>query len=803
MSIIQRHVHKFGGSSLADSSCFQRVVEIIAKYTQPGDLIVVSAAGKTTNRLIELLDLADGGCVSYHPVFDSLYVFQHDLITELLQGDWGAQLLGELEADRIAISKVLKEPLDEFARNEVLSFGERWSARLLSALLNQNDLESDHIDSREFFVAPNGVQPQVDVSLSQPKLAAILAAHPVSQRLVVTGFIARDIDGYTITLGRNGSDYSATELAALADAQATTIWSDVAGIFSADPRRVREAQLLDKISLAEAAELSHIGASVLHVRSLEPLFRSRQKLTLRSSYTPNEGMTQVLRGAQGQLGARIVSALDDVCLIDVQYHSNQSHCADLLEYLSAIQMQPLSYSKRRDCQTLRLVYTQELYSRALLAVEQWANAYQFCVKGLSGYSLLALVGRGVSEHREHSRALYQVLSSLPITFVQSADSTHSLVAVLPKTTLDPLLNELHQTLFSQPKRIGLMLFGKGNIGQQWLELFAEQREVMEQRYHLRLILAGVFGRQGGVVDFHGLDPKTVLHPFTPKPVVWSQLLERVSEHPFDELVAIDITASNELSLYYPQVAQLGVHLITANKYAGSAKVEFYQHICQQFRDHGGQWLYNATVGAGLPVQSSIKMLRDAGDEIREISGIFSGTLSWLFQNFDGSVPFSQLLKQAWQQGLTEPDPREDLSGQDVARKLLILAREAGYMLENSQIQLHSLVPESLQNISVDEFMGRVSELDALLLEPLNIAQSKGQVIRYVAKFTRAGIAEIGLQAFDVHHPFTNLRPCDNVFAIQSDWYCDNPLVIQGPGAGREVTAGAVQSDLVSLCQLLC
>ncbi|CAG9295528.1 bifunctional aspartate kinase/homoserine dehydrogenase II [Celerinatantimonas diazotrophica] len=802
MSIPQRHVHKFGGSSLADKSCFQRVVEIIVKYTQPGDLIVVSAAGKTTNRLLELLELAGEQESSCQTVFDSLYSFQHELISELLQGDWAEQLLAELASDRIVISQMLRESLDEFARNEILSFGERWSARLLSALLNQSDHESDYLDSREFFVAPNGVQPQVDVRLSQPKLAALLAAHPISQRLVVTGFIARDIDGHTITLGRNGSDYSATELAALADAQTTTIWSDVAGIFSADPRRVREAQLLDKISLAEAAELSHIGASVLHVRSLEPLFRSRQKLTLRSSYTPEEGMTQVLRVAPGHLGARIVSALDDVCLIDV-HDTNESHCAMLLEHLSAIQLLPLSYSKRRDCQTLRLVYTQELYSRALAAVEQWAGEYQFYVQGLCGYSLLALVGRGVSEHRDHSRALYQVLSSLPITFVQSADSTHSLVAVLPKTTLDPLLNELHQTLFSQPRRIGLMLFGKGNIGRQWLELFAQQREVMEQRYHLRLILAGVFGRQGGVVDFHGLDPETVLHPFTPKPVVWSQLLERVSEHPFDELVAIDMTASDELSLYYPQVAQLGVHLITANKYAGSAKVEFYQHICQQFRDHGGQWLYNATVGAGLPVQSSIKMLRDAGDEIREISGIFSGTLSWLFQNFDGSVPFSQLLRQAWEQGLTEPDPREDLSGQDVARKLLILAREAGYMLENSQIQLHSLVPESLQSIPVDEFMARISELDTSLLEQLNTAQSQQQVIRYVAKFTRAGIAEIGLQSFDVHHPFANLRPCDNVFAIQSNWYCDNPLVIQGPGAGREVTAGAVQSDLVSLCQLLC
>ncbi|CAG8999980.1 MAG: Bifunctional aspartokinase/homoserine dehydrogenase 2 [Candidatus Celerinatantimonas neptuna] len=802
MNQIARHVHKFGGSSLANADCFLRVSQIIRQYSHPGDLIVVSAAGKTTNRLIDVLELATDTDPAAVDVLESLLTYQHGLIGELLEGESAQDLFDQLQRDRMMISRYLEEQIQSWSSNEILSFGERWSARLLSALLSQQGMASSWLDSRDFLRAPKGPQPQVDFVQSQPLLDVLLKEKSADERVVVTGFIARDNDGYTITLGRNGSDYSATELAALADAVTTTIWSDVAGIYSADPRKVRGAMLLEKLSLAEAGELSRIGASVLHARSLEPLTRSRQKLTLRSSYAPDDGMTQILRQSVAGPGARIVSALEDVYLIDVDFDGHDTCCRELLQILEQVQLKPLTWQQRQDRKTLRLAYTRELYSQAFDYIENWAAKRAFHVQGENGYTLIALVGRGVSEHVEHSGQFFRLLSHQPTAFIQHGPAHLSLTAILPNVAPDPLIKELHQTLFSARRKIGIFVFGKGNIGSRWLALFAREQTGLERRFHQQIVVAGIIGRAGGMIDFDGIDPEQALLNFEPEPLIWQSFLEKLRYHPFDEVIAIDITASETISRYYPELARLGVHLISANKFAGSSDSDFYQKVCQQFYEHGGQWLYNATVGAGLPVQYGIQMLRSSGDTIREISGIFSGTLSWLFQQFDGSRPFSALLQEAWQQGLTEPDPREDLSGQDVRRKLLILVREAGYSLDADQIELQSLVPHELSELSVESFMAELDLLDRAMDKALQMAHAQGFVIRYVAQFNHRGQAKVGLQKLDPHHPFANLRPCDNVFAIQSDWYQENPLVIQGPGAGRDVTAGAIQSDFVNLCQQL-
>lgn len=802
MNQITRHVHKFGGSSLANADCFRRVSQIISQYAYPGDLIVVSASGKTTNRLIDVLELATDTDPAAVDVLESLLTYQHGLIGELLDGELAQNLFGQLQRDRMTISRYLEEQLQNWIYNEILSFGERWSARLLSALLIQQGMASSWLDSRDFLRAPKGPQPQIDFDQSQPLLHAILDTKPVDDRIVVTGFIARDDENHTITLGRNGSDYSATELAALADAVTTTIWSDVAGIYSADPRKVRGAMLLEKLSLAEAGELSRIGASVLHARSLEPLTRSRQKLTLRSSYAPDDGMTQIIRQPVKGPGARIVSALEDVYLIDVDFDGVDTCCRALLQMLTKVQLKPLTWQQRQDRKTLRLAYTKELFPLALQYVENWASEYAFQVQGQGGYTLIALVGRGVSEHTEHSGQFFRLLSHQPTAFIQQGPSHLSLTAILPKVAPDPLIKELHQTLFTTRRKVGIFVFGKGNIGSRWLALFTQKRAALEQRFHQQVVVAGIIGRSGAMIDFNGINVEQALSHFEPEPLIWQSFLEKLRYHPFDEVVAIDITASETISRYYPELARLGMHLISANKFAGSADSEFYQRVRQQFYEHGGQWLYNATVGAGLPIQYGIQMLRASGDTIRDISGIFSGTLSWLFQQFDGSRPFSSLLHEAWQQGLTEPDPREDLSGQDVRRKLLILVREAGYSLEADQIELQSLVPHELSELSVESFMAELDLLDQTMNKALQQAHDQGLVIRYVAQFDHQGQAKVGLQMLDPHHPFANLRPCDNVFAIQSDWYQDNPLVIQGPGAGRDVTAGAIQSDFVNLCQQL-
>ncbi|MDO6765675.1 bifunctional aspartate kinase/homoserine dehydrogenase II [Agarivorans sp. 1_MG-2023] len=800
---VNRHVHKFGGSSLADAGCFKRVANIVAQHSQAQDLIVVSAAGKTTNRLINIIELAQQADDATAEALQALIEFQGKLANELLSKLTAQSLVQALDTEHRYIASILEGELDTFNTNEVLSFGERWSARLLAALLSESDCQAEWLDSREFFKAELSAQPQVDVSQSTPLLAKCLAAKPAC-RVVVTGFICSDSQGRTVTLGRNGSDYSATELAALADAISTTIWSDVAGIYSADPRLVKNAHLLENLALKEAAELSRIGSSVLHARTLEPLARSKQKVSLRCSYAPNDGQTLIHRKGIKNNTAKIVTSVDDIVLLELTFSQDFSNNATaLLEALAKSHLAPATRHKHSETGSLRMAYTRELVDEALSRIDQLAEQFQLKqVERSEGFCLVALVGAGVCDNPQQCYQFFQQLAEQPLEFIHSSADKLSLCAVVRKITLEPLLKELHTNLFKQKTKLGLVVFGKGNIGSQWLSLFAKQQSQLQQQYGLELSLAGVFSSQAGHLDFAGLHADEVLSIEADVPLIWPELFDKLSRHPYDELVVVDITASEALSAYYQEFARRGFHLITANKHAGASEQANYAALTKAFADHSCHWLSNATVGAGLPVQSSIQQLRQAGDNIESISGIFSGTLSWLFQQYDGSLAFSELLADALNQGLTEPDPREDLSGKDVQRKLLILAREAGLELELSDISLESLVPEDLAHLDLEAFLDAMSELDEPMLQAFNDAKRQGKVIRFLAKVDAKGQAEVGLAAIDAQHPFANLKPCDNVFAIESQWYKQNQLVIQGPGAGREVTAGAIQADLVNLCQLM-
>ncbi|ART80636.1 bifunctional aspartate kinase/homoserine dehydrogenase II [Oceanisphaera avium] len=796
----QRGVHKFGGSSLSDAPGFQRVADIIRSEAPADALIVVSASGKTTNRLIELLNLFDSGDSAAATTLEGIYSYQQALITSTLAEPLGHPLQAALDADINTIAYVLEsQRLDEHQRNFIQAFGELWSSRLLSALLCSQDLPAVAIDARDF-LRVSGSPVQVDDDRSRQLLTELLARYP-EQRLVVTGFIASDEQGRTRLLGRNGSDFSATLLGALADSSHTTIWSDVAGVFSADPRRVSEAQLLSRLSLAEASELARLGSSVLHHRTLGPVVESRQQLLLRSSYHPGDGQTRILRHDPRDPGARIVTSVDDTVLIEMSISDRyQERVNALTQWLTHRELVPLACKRRPERKLWQIAYTPEQAQQAfsLLRDHQPAGGFED-LQQREGFSLVALVGKGVTSQPEQCLHFYHALNEQPLEFIQPAKNGLSLVSVVRKMVLEPLLQRLHNSLFSRPKRIGLILFGRGNIGQAWLKLYQAQQAHLEQQLNVQLTLFGAFNSQGGVLSSEGLSAEQVLHDFQPEPVQWPNWLEEIAEHGFDQLVALDFTASAELVRYYPALVAQRIHLIVANKLAGAAPQNQYVPLKQSLIEHDVQFLGNATVGAGLPVQSSIKQLQHSGEAVREISGIFSGTLSWLFQHFDGSQPFSELVLQAWQQGLTEPDPREDLNGQDVQRKLVILAREAGFDLDPDEVRVQNLVPESLMAIDKDTFFERLSELDAPMAEQLLKAQQAGAKLRHIARFnTTLGEAEVGLATVASDHAFAHVRPGDNIYAIETTHYRQNPLVIQGPGAGRAVTAGAMQADLWQL-----
>lgn len=800
-----RQVHKFGGSSLADPNCYRRVAGLIEQEADARALIVVSAAGKTTNRLLQVLELSEAGDEAVVTALNGLRSYQLGLIEGLLDGPARQALSLQLIEDVETIARVLKNGYNRHGRNGILANGEVWSARLLAALLTERGNQTVWLDARRFLSAEEGALARVNELLSREKLRDVLAGIG-EQRVVVTGFIAADPEGRTLLLGRNGSDYSATLLGALADADSTTIWSDVAGVYSADPRCVKDAKLLERLSLTEANELARLGAPVLHSRTLQPLLRSQQRLVLRSSYAPDGGASHILRRKSQVKGARIVTSLDQVALLELRIQPGCDYAEairHLEELLSQQQLSPLVSKCQADRRLIRLTYTLEMISDAYdFLVKQQTNCNLKEVVRRDGFSLIGLVGAGVCDNAEQCHRFYRLLVDQPLEFIYTSPEGVSLVAVVREITLEPLLIALHHAMFLQTKRVGLVVLGKGNIGSQWLKLLAKEKHHLEQAHQLTLTLFGLFDSRGGILSEDGLDPLQVLDNFDPQPVIWAELLVQLEQHPFDELVLLDLTASETVSSYYPEFAQIGAHLITANKLAGAAENVFYSRVRQSFAEHQVQWRYNATVGAGLPVQACIRMMLESGDRVHGISGIFSGTLSWLFQQYNGSIPFSELVEQAWQHGLTEPDPREDLTGHDVRRKLLILAREAGLDLEPDHISLQSLVPAELADIPLDEFFERLSELDQTIETAFDEAQAHGKVLRYVARLDRDGSARVGLDLLSAEHPFANLRPCDNIFSIETDFYRTNPLILQGPGAGREVTAAAVQADLWKICATL-
>lgn len=798
-----RQLHKFGGSSLADPECYQRVVNILREYSSATDLVVVSAAGKTTNRLIEFVEALDKDGRIAHECLQTLRQFQLELIEALLEGESAAQLTATIQQEFTALGE-LTAPLSESQKAQVLGHGEVWSSRLLAALLCQHDLQAVAQDARAFLRAEAGAQPEVDRARSYPLIKEVLAQH-THCRVVITGFMAQNCEGETVLLGRNGSDYSATVIGALAEVERVTIWSDVAGVYSADPRLVSDACLLPLLRLDEASELARLAAPVLHSRTLQPVAQSAMDLSLRCSYQPEAGSTQIERVLASGRGAKIITSLDEVLIVQLTFghgHDFDRLESEVLEGLKRAQLEPLAYELEPDQHCLRLAYTEEIAGGALEYLQD--HAIEAEIKLKEGFSLIAAVGAGVTKNPNHCYGFYQQLKSSPVEFISEANSGLSLVAVIRKSETSSLVKGIHSQLFQAQKRVAIALCGKGNIGSSWLSLFSEQKAELEKRRGMNFELVAVVDSQTYWFDDQGIDATSVGKRFDDEAIAnngndWLECLGSIQG--YDEAVVLDVTASPVLAAKYLQIAQQGIHLISANKVAGSASSEYYHQVQDAFAKISRHWLYNATVGAGLPINHTVRDLRESGDDIIALSGIFSGTLSWLFQQFDGTVPFSELVDLAWQQGLTEPDPRADLDGSDVMRKLVILARESGLDIEPENVKVESLVPAELQELSVDDFFDKASVLSEELAERLEKAHSQQKVLRYVARLEKNGKATVGVEALSKEHALANLLPCDNIFAIESKWYKDNPLVIRGPGAGREVTAGAIQSDLNRMSSL--
>ncbi|GAA4902206.1 bifunctional aspartate kinase/homoserine dehydrogenase II [Ferrimonas pelagia] len=775
----RRILHKFGGSSLADADCYRRVAHILLTQGNSDDLVVVSAAGKTTNRLIGLIRRARKG-QELATELAELEQYQSQLIQKLLLGPEAGAVQLELSADLVRLRDWLVAPATHSA--EIQSLGELWSARLLATLLQQLGVKAKELDARRFLTVGEDRCPNYEAS--RESLETCLRDWP-DTRIVITGFVAVDATGQSVLLGRNGSDYSATVIGALAQVEQATIWTDVQGVFNADPNRLQDARLQAELSLAEADSLARLGSPVLHARTLQPLRQHAMALNVRSSYTPEQPYTRIL--AQGAKAEPVITSLDKVVVL------YSDHVKQAQAYLDAHGLMPLVCYPDLGA----LVISEELAEEAQVAlVEEFGGS----VRTERGLGLVALISR-------HAPRLAGAFSRLlgrkawPLRREPLA-----LITLVPSAQVADLTARVHRRCAGPLKQIGVIVAGKGNIGAAWLAQFADYQRQISDELEAELSLVAVLGKAQALLAPEGIAPADWRARFEAEAQDYrlSEIIEQASAWPYDELLLLDITASAELAAAYPLLLEQGIHLISANKQAGSGLQRDYDQLKQHLAQRHLYWRYNATVGAGLPVFYAIDDLKRGGDRLRSIDGVFSGTLSWLFHHFDGERPFSQLVLEAKEKGFTEPDPREDLGGVDMQRKLLILARELGLKLELSEVGLESLIPAALSQCSTAEFIERIAELDGPMAQALARAQAQGQALRYTAALAIEGDtlqAKVGLESVRPDHPFASLPPGDNQFLLRSEHY-PNGLVIQGPGAGREVTAAAVQSDLVAICRRL-
>lgn len=766
-------VHKFGGTSLADASRFKAVAAIIKQQQLSECWVVVSAPGKTTDQLCALLELADSPSALSRAI-EQLGQSLQQLVMNTLTGAWADEVLAQLQSWLAA----LPTQIQTGQQVDALALGESLSALLLSRLLRQLGVCADWLDSRHFLTVEHH---QIRWDESEQRLQA--------QRgngiQIVTGFIARDPAGNSLTLGRNGSDYSATILGRLIQAEQVHIWTDVDAIYSGDPRRFTAAIPYRQVSWRQACLLAQLGNPVLHARTLAPLQNSQTRLEVRSSFQPERSGCQIV--PQQDCTASFVTDLSKVVLLSV--HDTHGYDAD---WLARELHQPVIELSHTAEGHLWLV-PQAVASKA---VQLLAELDVHAVHDTQPYYAVAWLKPKQAQREDLPADVQACIHALQPLHVYQ---TKVLAIWLFDTELSTMsLSELHDCCTQPRPSIQIIVAGTGNVGAEFLKLLPGHQQKIGIK--ARLEVAALFNSRQMLFapELESLDVEGILQQA--EPLQHQALLAYIAQLDSPK-VLIDLTPSQQLAERYPEFITAGCHIISANKQGVTLPQSHYQAIVQQLADHQLKWLSNTTVGAGLPVQRTIQELLSCGDRIQRISGIFSGTLSWLLCKYDGSTPFSELLLQAKELGYTEPDPREDLSGRDVQRKLLVLARELGLSLDLEHIKLTPLLPETMAGASWDAFWQQRADFDALMQATLHQAQQQQQVLRYTGELeiTAAGVrAEVKLVAVSADNALAGIQPCDNIFVIHSEWYQDTGLVIQGPGAGRTVTAGGVHADLAHL-----
>ncbi|HEY2144615.1 MAG TPA: bifunctional aspartate kinase/homoserine dehydrogenase I [Steroidobacteraceae bacterium] len=814
-------VHKFGGSSVADAACFRQVAEIVEASTNPREAIVLSACRGVTDALLNLVALAEHADEKFGPSLKALKSRHLELAATLLSKPACENYSAQLERDCLDIGGMLQTVRlirsSTYAMRDVISgYGEIWSTRLFAPYLRERArIKGDilWIDARHVITVEWGsLGPAVQWAASEANLQKFLPPD-FTGRLIVTGFIATTTKGTQTTLGRNGSDFSGSIFGALLQAVEIVIWTDVDGVLSADPRLVPNAQVIDQLSYNEAMELAYFGAKVIHPQTMEPAVARDIPIFIRNTFAPQRRGTLICSNPVSALKVKGITSIDPVALVNVEGAGMIGVPGTAHRLFGALRDSGISVilisqgsSEHSICFAIpeaQAVRAEDAVRRAFDAELRDGQIQQ--VEVTRGMSILAVVGDGMAGTHGVAAKVFNSLgdAAISVRAIAQGASERNISVVVDGKGAAKALRAVHAAFYLSPNTLSIGLIGPGTVGSVLLAQMATQIERLRE-LNLDLRVRGIASSKRMLLEATSVDLDR-----------WKQRLAEAGE-PLDMLkfvnhvqadyvphtVIIDCTASAEVADQYHDWLRRGIHVVTPNKKANSGTLPYYRALQDAKRATGTHYLYEATVGAGLPVIQTLRDLRETGDDITQIEGIFSGTLAYLFNVFDGSESFSSIVRAAKAKGYTEPDPRDDLSGLDVARKVIILGREMGLTLEMTDVQVEGLVPEALTQCSADEFMARLPESDAAMAATLAEARKKNQVLRYVGRIDAAGKATVGLLRLDAKHAFANIALTDNVVRFATRRYCDNPLIVQGPGAGPEVTAAGVFSDLLRLSAYL-
>jgi len=794
-------VHKFGGTSLADADRYRAACQIIlSEQSGKRVAVVVSAMSGVTNALIESVNLAAAHDESYLNKLQALENRHLETITALKLRN-SSMLSETVHSDFSAIKEVLRGVwITRLASERIIEFvsghGELWSAQLLHGYLESHDHRSTWLDARKTLVVePNANTVTVDWQTSKQKLQAQSIE---TDFLVITGYIASTHDGVATTLKRNGSDLSASIFGALLGADTVTIWTDVDGVFSADPRRVPEAVVVPELSYQEAAELAYFGAKVIHPSTMSPAIAHNITVAIKNTFKPDAPGTKISATSPMDMPIKGFAAVEDMVLINVEgtgmigipgvahkvFGALRAVDVSVVMISQASSEHSICFAVPRVHAALAKKTVEETF-----VVEMQRGEIQ-TVDLTDGCCIVAMVGNGMIERLGMAGKFFSALgkAGINVRAIAQGSSERNISAVIEQAEATRALRAVHSAFYLSNQTLSIGVIGAGLIGGTLLSQLQTRIEELKRNRGIDLRVRGIMNsRQMVLADRHlALDRWRDELSESSKSADLESFVNHVNADHLPHAVLIDATASAELTEHYESWLSKGINIITPNKKSNAGPFAAYRSLRETARRHQRYFLYETNVGAGLPIIQTLRGLVETGDEVIKIEGVLSGTLSYIFNSLDGHRTFSEVVREAHSLGLTEPDPREDLSGMDVARKLIILAREMGLEVEMDSVHVESLAAED----------------DQTMAALLNSAREAGQVVRYVGTIDSDGNLSAQMRRYPVDHPFASLSGSDNIVSFQTARYNTQPMIVRGPGAGPEVTAAGVFADLLRLASFL-